>query len=479
MLFHLASKSSEWQRPHPLEECPIYLGYSQGIQRYGDDEYFWRREGGGFPVRYFSNPFREKGKLAGTVVVFQDITERKRNEAEIARLFKEAENWAEELTRLHEASSYLTATFDLDQVYAEIARQSAWLLRCPKACVFNLDGQNTQFKFAASFGLNPSEKQTLLDQLPGENWLTGLAKRGKTTAIQNTSLDGGFPEALRNELDIQAALFVPIWSSEHPQAFILLMDGRIARPWNAREVELIEGLANRAAVALMDANLHQQLELAAALEERQRIAANMHDGLAQTLSLLGLRVDRMQELFRDGFDPEIEAVTHEIRTVVTQASTEVRRSIASLQATPKPRSSLQNLLQELVEQLEPSGGPKLSFDPDVGGEIWIPTEQSEQILPLVQEAILNASHHAQAQTVAIRLEKTGEKLRITIEDDGCGFDPNAPTNYGDHFGLSIMQARAARIGGEFRIYSSPGKGTRILLAWKPEPDRISKSDTSF
>ena len=71
--------------PHSLQDCPIRQSYSLGVQRYGDDEIFWRKDGTHFPVRYFSNPVQEKSELSGAVVVFQDITERKRNEAEIAR----------------------------------------------------------------------------------------------------------------------------------------------------------------------------------------------------------------------------------------------------------------------------------------------------------------------------------------------------------------------------------------------------------
>jgi PAS domain S-box-containing protein len=618
------------QSPHSLQECPIYHGYSQGIQRYGDDEYFWRRDGTGFPVRYFSNPVWEKSELAGAVVVFQDITERKRSEAEIAqrnaslatqnavaatlsqsleidvraetgmaiglifilepesenlslhlhcgldlpgdsllftaqdcacqqvsrqsllrrqtitispletsaatpkpcidqaairslisvplvskgkavgvmtlsslqavspqpkdlelltaigqqigmaienaRLFQDAENWAGDLARLHEASSYLAASFELEQVYAAIARQSAWLLNCQQVLVIHLNERTRQFELAGDFALSKDELQIWQDRLPGWSFLSDLANQGQTIAIHDAPSDNRLPHGLSERLHFYAVLFVPVWSSEKPQDFIVLLDVQAARRWRARDVELIESLANRAAVALMNASLQNQLELAAALEERQRIAANMHDGLAQTLGLLGLRVDRMQELFEDSINPEIEDLTREIRQVVTNASTEVRRSIASLQEAPRPRSSLQDLLRDLLLQLQAADGPELLFDPGSGRELFVPPDQADQVIPVVQEAILNAQRHARAKYVSVCLEEDQAKIRVTVEDDGCGFDLATSHDNGDHFGLSIMQARAVRMGAEFQIDTSPGNGTRIILTWLSGSDETWKSD---
>ena len=395
---------------------------------------------------------------------------------ENAHLYMEAENWAEELTRLHEASSYLTTSFDLDQVTAEIARQSARLLKCQKVGVIRQDEQTQKLELIAGFGFTQDELQVVQSQLPGGDLHLILAGQPKTTAIRDAVTDRRLPDELINKLNMRAALLVPIWSSENPQEFIFLMDVTTVRQWRSQELELIESLANRAAVALVNARLHNQLELAAALEERQRIAANMHDGLAQTLSLLGLRVDRMQDLVEDGSSPEIEASIIEIRDVVANASTEVRRSIASLHEAPRPRRSLQDLLWDLVAQFRAVDQPELQFFPgNIQAQFLLP-EQTDQILPVIQEAIMNAHHHSQAQIISIRLESSDGEICITVEDDGTGFDLNAPRHSRDHFGLSIMQARAARIDGKFQIDTSPGNGTRISLAWRPESSEMWKSN---
>jgi two-component system nitrate/nitrite sensor histidine kinase NarX len=101
--------------------------------------------------------------------------------------------------------------------------------------------------------------------------------------------------------------------------------------------------------------------------------------------------------------------------------------------------------------------------------LLLPPEHEEQILPIAQEALLNAHHHAQAKQIALRLERQADRIEMTIQDDGKGFDPTRARGNGEgHFGLSIMRARAARIGAELHVDSEPGRGTRVRLSWTQE-----------
>jgi signal transduction histidine kinase len=218
----------------------------------------------------------------------------------------------------------------------------------------------------------------------------------------------------------------------------------------------------------------------AAQEERQRIAANMHDGLGQTLGLLGLRVDQVTELVATRSVQESTQELHRIRELIEQASQDVRRSIASLQQTPRPRRSLQDQLFELLDQLPSDQGPPVHPTMKAGGPLFLPPEHEEQILPIVQEALLNAHYHAHAQQVNLMLEQQADRIRITVQDDGQGFDLSAVQRDGDgHFGLSIMRARAARIGAELRVDSEPGRGTRVSLSWREDGTHIREEQKPF
>jgi two-component system nitrate/nitrite sensor histidine kinase NarX len=89
---------------------------------------------------------------------------------------------------------------------------------------------------------------------------------------------------------------------------------------------------------------------------------------------------------------------------------------------------------------------------------------------VVQEALANANRHAQAQQIIVALERQNDRVMISVQDDGVGFDLGSPPTDGrDHFGLSIMRARAARIDGRLGVDSAPGQGTRVTLTWSLEP----------
>ncbi len=235
------------------------------------------------------------------------------------------------------------------------------------------------------------------------------------------------------------------------------------------QVRLLTELANSTAIALENARLYEQTERVAALEERQRIAADMHDGLAQTLSYVKLKNTQVADLIaRDSVEQAAQEVAL-IGTAIEQAGHEVRQSIASLRAAPVLDRALQEHLAEVVTTFAESA-PGISVDLQVADEqgTVLESDTTAQVLRVVQEALQNARRHASATCVTVRLERQGTTCCVMIQDDGSGFDA-AQVNGKEHFGLSIMQARAARIGGELTIDSAPGRGTRVILAWSMQP----------
>jgi len=232
------------------------------------------------------------------------------------------------------------------------------------------------------------------------------------------------------------------------------------------ELELLAAIGQQIGVAVENAQLHRRVEQMAALEERQRIAAEMHDGLAQTLSYLGHKVDQATETITASNDRLLVEEFHHIRHTIDQASGEVRRSIASLQQTPQPSRPFQELLVEMIGDFAGNDGPAVDLITTLRNPLYLPPTHVEQITRVVQESLLNASYHAQAKHITLSLARQGNELVIVVEDDGCGFDPDQPLLDGrDHFGLKIMRARAARIEGVVTIDSQRGRGTRVMLKW--------------
>jgi signal transduction histidine kinase len=240
----------------------------------------------------------------------------------------------------------------------------------------------------------------------------------------------------------------------------------------------VESFISRAAVALENANLYKQLEWAAALEERQRIAANVHDGLAQTISLLGLKVDQAVRLLTSKSGGKALGALRDIRETVGQISIEVRKSIASLQDPPRPRQSLQEILISLVKQQ--SANEAITFDTMLSfpEPLFLHPDHVAQIIPIIQEAIINARRHSNATRIQILGQQTDDLVTFTISDNGCGFDEKTVEQKEGHFGLKVMQARSTRFGGRLQIVSKPGHGTIVTLSWVADRESRGKGNLS-
>ena len=203
------------------------------------------------------------------------------------------------------------------------------------------------------------------------------------------------------------------------------------------------------------------------LEERQRIAAEMHDGLAQTLNYLKLKSEQISELVEIGQPVKAAIELERMYQNLDQASQEVRQAITNLQTTPAPPANLQHKLLHLVNEFNQEGQPLTELVTRLSNSVQLPVAQMEQVLRIVKEAMLNARHHAHADHLQVTLMQQGLNLVVMIEDNGQGFDPRAeiPQDNRAHFGLSIMQARANRLGGKINIQSQPGHGTQVALSW--------------
>jgi signal transduction histidine kinase len=303
--------------------------------------------------------------------------------------------------------------------------------------------------------------------------LSQLAHQHRPICIEDAQNDPRAPDLWREGLGFRAILCFPVWGSGKPLGFLLLAEPHRTRQWLSHEVELLNGFMDRAAVALENAHLHKQLEWAAALEERQRIAAEMHDGLAQTLSYLGLKTDQAAQLLKRQQIQQVPDELAQMQDAIGRATHDVRRSIASLQQSPRPRQSLQEALGQAVNEFTENGGPPTDLCGRLPEPLYLPSGDLEQVMRVVQEALLNAQRHAQAQKITVLLEQQKGRIEVEVADDGQGFDPEDPSQDGDHFGLSIMRARAARLGGEIGVDSQPGRGTRVTLRWplNAEPDK--------
>ena len=218
---------------------------------------------------------------------------------------------------------------------------------------------------------------------------------------------------------------------------------------------------------VFDDEFHRRIDEArrvrAVLDERVRIARDLHDGIIQTLYALGLGLEGVLL----GLDESPERAKAEIRGIMNslnKAIQDVRGYIMKLK-TPTEDVSLDEHLRLFTRQLQREARVpiRLRAEPVEAG--LISGEAIENILLIVREAVSNATRHARASEITITLVGDKRSINLSVADDGVGFDPNdAPTaSAGEHQGLENMKRRAEGIGGHLSIHSEPGHGTEILL----------------
>ena len=228
-------------------------------------------------------------------------------------------------------------------------------------------------------------------------------------------------------------------------------------------------LANSAAIAIDNARLIKEGELQtkrnAIDAERQRLASELHDNLAQTLNLVNFKIAQIQKSIVENPDTEnqseIKFVQKNVETAIDQV-----RMIVSKMAFPISvnKRELLEQLEIVVKEFNELTGITVSLDVCGIGESINHLAQlvQEQLLMIIKEGLTNVRKHADAENVTIRFTSDQDCIYVAIEDDGKGFQLDKDRDI-NHYGLRIMQTRAERSGGSVNIESSPRKGTRVIV----------------
>lgn len=262
-----------------------------------------------------------------------------------------------------------------------------------------------------------------------------------------------------------ATLHVPVWSLGE-----LLGDLWLARrsgpAFTERDRRYLLTLAGLATIAIQAAQLREQERQGAILGERDRIARELHDSMAQVLGSTHLRLRGLIGRPDLTDRPAVVAELADLAGVADEAYRDVREAILGLREASRPRGLFESLEAYLEKYTLQSGVPAM-LETGLEGEPSIPTSSEIQIIRVIQEALTNVRKHAGATAARIRVSSVGAGpeagLMIVIEDDGRGFDTNAtPVRRDGGYGLQTMRERMDLAGGTLRVDSVPGRGTRVI-----------------
>jgi len=221
--------------------------------------------------------------------------------------------------------------------------------------------------------------------------------------------------------------------------------------------------------------LNDETRNAATLTERDRLAGEIHDSLQQGLSGLMLQLDATLKL--PVIAADVRSRLNVARNMVSFTRHEVQHAVWDMESPLLEGTELGEALRKIAALIG-TGTTKIEIAVS-GDAAPLPTAIQHHLLRIAQEAITNAVRHAGPTTITVRLEYQHRAVRLSVEDDGVGFNPDEVlANSVGHFGLRGLRGRAAKIGGELRIESFPGKGTRIEII-APLPDESKPaSDTA-
>jgi signal transduction histidine kinase len=222
------------------------------------------------------------------------------------------------------------------------------------------------------------------------------------------------------------------------------------------KIHLAQALANQATLAVQMARLGVQARAAAILAERNRIARDIHDTLAQGFTGVVVNLEAASRTLRkQNVDVALEHIEH-ARGLAQTCLAEARLSVRALRPGPLQQADLVQALQAQVRRMEASGAHATLTT--LGERIPLPREAEGELLRIAQECITNVLKHARAQRVEVTLAFGPEAVSLCVADDGVGFDPDA---HHEGFGLIGMHERAARIGARLVASSTAGGGSRV------------------
>jgi len=258
---------------------------------------------------------------------------------------------------------------------------------------------------------------------------------------------------LRSAADVQELRPPPFWTSNR----VLAVGG----------IVLIVVTAALAWVTVLRERVRKQTEIIAEKverervgEERARIARELHDTLEQELAGIGMQLDLAAS--RIATQPERARQPVEMALqMLRRSQAEARRSIMNLRSGLLDQQDLAQALHELAPTLKRPGRPPVDIE-ITGTPRKLATSLEHNLLRIVQEALNNIFKHAGATEVRVRLDYEAECIRLEIQDNGSGFEPQNAGG-GAHFGLRGMRERAGKVGGKFTVESAPGAGTRITI----------------
>lgn len=372
---------------------------------------------------------------------------------------------AQETEALYQIGMEISSLLPVNQVIEQVVSHSRQLLQADRAGLALLDEDSQEIHWRIFLG-GEEEAFKKIRLKPGQGVAGRVISRGKPVIIENVSNDPADAPEVNPILELerlQSALAVPLrWGGQVVGA--LMVGNQVPSVFSDDQIRLLAGLASQAAVAIENARLYDQTGALAAVRERERIAREMHDGLAQAMGFLYMRLGTLEGRnpaeIHDGIGRELR----EIKKLVGETYVEIRQAIFGLRTMVSRGLGLIPTLTEYLHDFSQQSG--MAVDLQIGDDqaVRLSPDVEVQVIRIIQEALANIRKHAGGRRAVVRFDVEEDRCCVTVADDGHGFEPGkVPKERSRHFGLQAMRERAEGIGGTLKIDAAPGRGTKVMV----------------
>jgi PAS domain S-box-containing protein len=378
----------------------------------------------------------------------------------------EAVRQLERMTLLAEITRQLLGATELETVL-RVVTESAWRLCDARTATIMLTNSEGGALTLQGFDAEVDAPQggrvigTPLDAtaIAGTPIEQALRERTAVATEDLRRLPPSVPRDRGLAFGLLSGITAPLLVEGRPLGVLNVGDTR-ARTFASEDVALVQALADQAALAIEHARLTRRGQDAAVLEERARLARDLHDSVTQSLFSMSLMSESLPRLLERQPDRAIEQIA-QINELSRSGLAELRSLIFELRPLALTNEGLASALQKHVVAFQRR--EHLTVNLEIGDGRRLPPSFEESLFRIAQECLNNVAKHARASRVDLRMRIEESAVELTVADDGAGFDPAAPAGGRRSLGMTSMAERAMLLGGTCTVASAPGAGTRVTV----------------
>jgi signal transduction histidine kinase len=396
----------------------------------------------------------------------QELAERRRAEAELQSSYQTLEKRVSERTReleiLNSIAAAVNRTLDLREVFRYAIDTTGDALGLEIGAAFRLDEEAAQepdplLILLAHRGLSaeflrfverlPLKGSMIEKALPSGSPLVWRISEYNLEPVRQAMMREGLVFGISLPFVVQGRLLGA-----------MVLGSRSERSISGEELSLLAAIGQQVSLAVENARLYDRAQQMAAMEERNRLARELHDSVTQSLYSLTLYAEAAARMLEAGDPGKAAEHLRELGDTAREALQEMRLLIFELKPLDLERAELAEAIRSRLEAVESRVG--LKADLRVVGQAPIGNPLKLELYHVAREALNNVLKHASARHVSVVLTLSSEEAALEVQDDGRGFEPQAGRTSGG-LGLAGMRERAARVGARFSVHSRPGEGTRV------------------